>query len=298
MPGSGSLSIFANRVTTLTAGAKAELAGLMRVGQVTTATSSTVFQSTDLIGQGDDAFDGWFVSVLQADNAAPESELKPMSDYVSATGRVTHTAFTAQLAVGDWVVLLRPEIAMLGAVDTAAATGAVTSTDLLMAYMKQRVTQGVAHRTYKSTLEHIVAIPGTGADLTFPSVVVSGLPTGATLISVELALTIGSIFDTSAAENQIKTGTTDSLWIKASGGAWGTDDIEALVFKALSLQTASGAYRSGTTIWGTIDVKSEVTGNGTYNIASRETTRTKGVEATGGSLELHDVTTILDVWWS
>lgn len=184
-----------------------------------------------------------------------------------------------------------------GALDSVVATGAVTSSDLLMAYMKQRVTQGVAHRAYKSTMEHIIVIPATGADLTFPNVIISGLPTGATLISVELLLVIGSIFDTSAAENQVKTGTTDSLWIKASGGSWGTDDIEALVFKALSLQVAASATRGGPVVWGSIDVKSEVTGNGTYNIASRETNRTKGVESTGATLELHDVTTILDVWW-
>lgn len=136
---SGALSIHGAQVVKFTAGAKAELAGLMRVGKVTTATSVTEFASTDLIGQGDDAFDGWYVSVLQADNAAPEGEIKPMSDYVSNTGTITHTAFTAQLAVGDWVVLLRPEIAMLGTVATAAASGAVTETDVLMAYVKQLI---------------------------------------------------------------------------------------------------------------------------------------------------------------
>ncbi|KKN74863.1 hypothetical protein LCGC14_0386120 [marine sediment metagenome] len=127
-------------VSELTADAKAQLAGLFRVGKVTTATSVTVFASTDLIGQDNDAFPGWYVYVLQADNGAPENETQPMSDYISSTGAITHTAFTVQLAVGDWVVLLHPSIAMLGAVDTSAATGAVTSTDLLMAYVKQLVT--------------------------------------------------------------------------------------------------------------------------------------------------------------
>jgi len=186
------LSIFETLTSGFTAAAKAQLAGLTRVGQVTTATSVTVFEATDLIGQGDDAFAGWYVYVLQSDNAAPENETKPMSDYVSSTGKVTHTsatvfeatdligqgddafagwyvyvlqsdnaapenetqpmsdyvsstgkvthtALTAQLAVGDWVTLLHPSIAMLGAVDTSAATGAVTSTDFLMAYVKQLV---------------------------------------------------------------------------------------------------------------------------------------------------------------
>ena len=184
-----------------------------------------------------------------------------------------------------------------GALDSAAATGAVSSAKLMMAYMKQLVTQNIVHRAYKSTVKHIIVVTASGADLAFPDVVVSGLPTGATLVSVELLLVIGGLFNTSASENQIKAATTDSLWIKLSGGSWGTDDIEALVFKALSLQTEASKYRGGPVVWGTIDVKAEVTGNGTYNIASRETNRTKGVEATGATLELHDVTTILDVWW-
>jgi len=141
---SGALSIHGAQVVKFTAGAKSELAGLMRVGKVTTYTDTTHFISSDLIGQDDDAFDGWYVSVLQADNAAPEGELRAMSDYASSTGTVTHTAFSAALAAGDWVVLLRPEIAMLGTVATSAATGAPTTTDLLVAYVKQ-----IVNNTYK-----------------------------------------------------------------------------------------------------------------------------------------------------
>ena len=136
----GQISSTSGIVTKLTAAAKAQLAGLMRVGKVTTATSTVIFESTDLIGQDNDAFLGWYVSVLQADNAAPEGEMQPISDYVSATGRITHTTFGTQLDVGDWVVLLRPEIAMLGKVDTTAATGAVSTSKYLMAYVKQIVT--------------------------------------------------------------------------------------------------------------------------------------------------------------
>ena len=45
-----------SKVSTFAAGAKAELAGLMRVGQVTTATSTVIFESLDLRGQDDNAF--------------------------------------------------------------------------------------------------------------------------------------------------------------------------------------------------------------------------------------------------
>lgn len=96
--------------------------GGVRIGKVTTATSTKVFASTDLIGGDDDAYYGWWVYVIQADDAAPEGEYRQMSDYSSSTGTVTHPAFTAQLAVGDWVMLIPPHdyepIAMRGGAQT------------------------------------------------------------------------------------------------------------------------------------------------------------------------------------
>lgn len=101
--------------------------GLIRQAAVTTATSTTVFAATGLIGDANDAFPGWWVYVLQAANAAPEGEWRQMSDFVAASGQVTHNAFTAQLAVGDIIQLVHPAVfeamAMRG--------GAVTIQDLL-----------------------------------------------------------------------------------------------------------------------------------------------------------------------
>ena len=142
----------------------------------------------------------------------------------------------------------------------------------------------------------IVVIP-VGADLDFPSVVVAGIPSGASIFRADMVLAIGGLFDTSSAENQIKTGTTDELQVKVSTGSWVTNDIPCLYFPALGLQVDADAYRGGAVLFGATDIKSVVVGNGTYNFRSVETTTLKGVEATGATIELLDVTTIIRVWF-
>ncbi len=291
MTSSGALSIFGHRITAFSPEAKAELAGLMRVGQVTTATSVTVFASTDLIGQDDDAFDGWYVSVLQADNAAPEGEMKPMSDYVSSTGTITHTAFTQQLAVGDWVVLLRPEIAMLGDVTTSAATGAVTSTDYLMAYVKQLVTNSrrVVHEmVFWSDVDNLITIDASAGDETLPPVTVAEIPSGAVVLRVIAMIKIGAFEDTSTAENSLVLAGTEHIQIDKTGGTY----IDAIKLIAGQWLTGANAVRGGDFMIGNIDVASEVDGNDTYEM------KIENADVTGASLLLRDVQTGLRVYFT
>ncbi|TFG97080.1 hypothetical protein E4H12_09535 [Candidatus Thorarchaeota archaeon] len=112
-------------------------------GTVTTATSNVIFASTDLDGHGDDTFVDWYVFVFYdtaGTAAAPQGEWQPISDYVSATGTFTHTAFTAQLAVGDEVFIVQPTIfdqnltmdqifALVSAQQVLTETGGVVTTD-------------------------------------------------------------------------------------------------------------------------------------------------------------------------
>lgn len=80
-------------------------------GTVTTATDATHFASTDLIGHGNDALKDWYIYVFYdtaGTDAAPQGEQQPITDYVSSTGTFTHTAFTADLAVGDEVLIMHP----------------------------------------------------------------------------------------------------------------------------------------------------------------------------------------------
>lgn len=86
-------------------------------GTVTTATDATHFASTDLIGHGNDALKDWYIYVFYdtaGTDAAPQGEQQPITDYVSSTGTFTHTAFTADLAVGDEVFIMHPHEATGG----------------------------------------------------------------------------------------------------------------------------------------------------------------------------------------
>lgn len=112
-------------------------------GTVTTATSSTVFASTDLTEHGNNAFVGWYVYVFHdavGAGAAPQGESQLISGYVSSTGTFTHTAFTADLAVGDEVLILHESIVsdsatidnifdLVNAILTLTETGGTITTD-------------------------------------------------------------------------------------------------------------------------------------------------------------------------
>lgn len=106
-------------------------------GTVTTATSSTVFKSTELTGYGNDVFDGWNVYVFYdggGTGAAPQGELQPISGYVSATGEFTHTAFTADLSIGDEVLIMHPY-------ETAAGDATEAKQDTIIANQANDATE-------------------------------------------------------------------------------------------------------------------------------------------------------------
>lgn len=148
-----------------------------------------------------------------------------------------------------------------------------------------------------ATPKAVIAVPAVAADLAFPDVVVSGLPSGITIARADIALVIGALFDTSSAENQIAAA-SKALRVKLSTGDWGTDDIVALTFVQNSLQVDADAYRGGTVLFGGTDIKSVVTADGTYNFSSEETNRSDAVVATGASLELLDVSVVIRVWFN
>ncbi len=154
------------------------LSGLVFRAKVTTATSSTVFAAARLTGLGDGYFDpdnqaAWEVYCsLDAGNSGvdPQGLYAVISDYVSSTGTFTHTAFASgTLAVGDEVSIVHPSIAQLGMKDDAAAAGAVTTTDTVMAYIKQLVTAEVAKITKVGETQYFevsVTAAANASDLT------------------------------------------------------------------------------------------------------------------------------------
>lgn len=202
-------------------------------------------------------------------------------------------------------LLTRLSAARAGYIDELAAANLPTDIDALLA----RLT--AARAGYMDALNRQrpdmvfasgggfapIAIPAVAADLTFPNVVVENLPSGLSIARADVVLVIGALFDTSASENQVAAA-SKTLRIKPSAGAYGTDDIVALTFIQNALQVDGDAYRGGPVLFGATDVKSVVTGNGTYNFASEETNRSDAVVATGASLELLDVSVVIRVWFN
>ncbi len=88
-----------------------EIIGLSYSGVVSSVVGATSFVSDDLKGHDDDFFNGWYVRCswdAGGAGAVPQSEYQPVTDYVSASGTFTHTAFTVNLAATDKVQLMHP----------------------------------------------------------------------------------------------------------------------------------------------------------------------------------------------
>jgi hypothetical protein len=153
---------------------------------------------------------------------------------------------------------------------------------------------GIAFPSLAST-GFIVVLPAVAADLDFPSVVVPALPSGFQIWRADYAMVVGSLFDTSGAENQVNQA-SKTIRVMKQGGSWGTDDMVAMTFGNNSLQCPADLYRGGAALFGATDIKSVVDGAGTYLFRSEQTNRGQGVTVTGASLELLDVVSIIRMW--
>jgi len=142
-----------------------------------------------------------------------------------------------------------------------------------------------------------ITIAAAAGDLTFPDIVVSGLPTGFTVQRAVLILTVRAINNTSAADNYIDAA-NKTLRIKPAVGAWGTDDIVAITFANQSLYCKANQKEPGPVIIGSADLTSVVNANGTYNIMSNQTDRGDAISALADNLELYDVQVGLRVFYS
>ncbi len=179
----------------------------------------------------------------------------------------------------------------LGKIDTAAATGAVTSTDLAMAYIKQLVTNSrrVVHQMdFWSDADDLITIDSTAGDETLPAVTVAEIPTGAVVLRVITMLKIGSFEDTSTAENKVVLAGTEHIQVDKTGGTY----IDAIKMIAGQWLTGASAARGGDVMIGNIDVSSEVDGNDTYEF------KWEGADVTGDSLLLRDVQVGLRVYFA
>ncbi len=166
----------------------------------------------------------------------------------------------------------------------AAAAGAVSEVETLMAYLKQVVTmqKRAIHRLdFKSTtIDALITLNATAADEALPSVTVRNIPSGAVILEVVAWVSIGEFEDSSGAENSLVLAGTEHIQVKetASGSF-----VDAIKLVAAQWLTGASVTRSGNVYFGSIDIKAEVDANGTYEF------QIENADVTAGNLLLRDV---------
>jgi len=107
--------------------------GMSFEGTVSGIASAPKFECSNLTGYGNDYFAGYWAYVVWdagGAGAAPQSEKKIITDYVSATGQFTVAAWTAPLAVGDKVLIVHPAIMGDVIVEVGEMSDTATADDL------------------------------------------------------------------------------------------------------------------------------------------------------------------------
>lgn len=110
----------------------------------------------------------------------------------------------------------------------------------------------------------VIDLPAIAADIDLPNVVVAGLPSG-TLIRVVVVLKTRALENTNSGGPNAING-AQAIRIKKSTGIWGVDDVVAIDLVDNMWTLSASAREAGDVLIGDNDVKSEVEGNGTYNL--------------------------------
>jgi len=145
---------------------------------------------------------------------------------------------------------------------------------------------------FLSVIDDVIDLPAAATDTNLPDVVISGLPAGATLDKVLVFVIIRAIENTNAGGSNAIEG-AQNIRIKKSTGAWGVDDIIAIPLTDNMWTVAVSTREFGDVIGGddAHDVKSEVDGNGTYNL------RFEDANVDYDFLRLNDVQVMIKVWY-
>lgn len=119
--------------------------------------------------------------------------------------------------------------------------------------------------TFWSDGDDVIDLPAVAADTNLPDVVISGLPSGITIIRVVGVLKVRVLENTNAGGSNAING-AQSIRVKKSTGTWGVDDV-ALIDLPDNLWTLSASAReAGDILVGDNDVKAKVDGDATYNL--------------------------------
>ena len=119
------------------------------------------------------------------------------------------------------------------------------------------------------------------ADYNLSSLVVAGIPTGATIVRVVALLKIASIRDTSGSDNAINGAT--ALKVDADSGYGSLVTAIDIADNSWAVDVSQAVERGGDVLIGDNDVKTEITGNGTFYA------QLQNIGCDGNNLNLEDV---------
>ncbi|MBA7613103.1 hypothetical protein ES703_20346 [subsurface metagenome] len=135
----------------------------------------------------------------------------------------------------------------------------------LVTPLEGEIQKAVTQMDFWSDIDDVIDLPVGPSDEDLPDVVVSGIPLGIALVRVVAILKVRAIENTSASgANAIKD--AQNIRVKKSTGTWGVDDIAAINLPDNLWTVAASTRESGDVLIEDNDVKSEVDGNGTYNL--------------------------------
>ena len=153
------------------------------------------------------------------------------------------------------------------AMATAHATtdGLVNTVDGKVDDVEAEIQKAVTWLDFWSNHDDEIDLPAVAADTALPDVVASGLPAGISLVRVVAILKVRAIENTSASGANAING-AQTIRVKKSTGAWGTDDLAAIDLPDNLWTVAASTRESGDVLIGDNDVKAEVDGNATFNL--------------------------------
>jgi len=152
----------------------------------------------------------------------------------------------------------------------------------------EAINRKYAMMTFWSAVDDVIDLTQAASDDALPDVVVSGLPVGYTIVRVRLTLKVRAIQNTSAGGANAINGACN-IRVKKAAGTWGVDDIAALGLVNNLWTIAASTREGGDVILGSVDVKSEVDEEATYNL------RIEDCAVDYDNLRLNDVQVGLEV---
>ena len=115
--------------------------------------------------------------------------------------------------------------------------------------------------TFWSDSDDVIDLPAVAADRSLPDVVISGLPSGITIVRVIAVLKTRAIENTNAGGSNAING-AQNIQVRKAAGAW----VNAINLPDNLWTLSASARESGDVLVGDSDLKTTVDGDATYNL--------------------------------